>query len=108
MAKLGYLMLNDGVWKAKQILSSKWIEKSTKPYVHFNNKEGYGCQWWIKKYELGNVSIHSFAANGWVRRAANVDSSGKIKFTLYTATLTFELDKNEDVLIGYSKYRTKI
>jgi CubicO group peptidase (beta-lactamase class C family) len=224
MAKLGYLMLNDGVWKAKQILSTKWIENSTKSYVHFNNKAGYGYQWWIKIYELGNVSIHSFAANGWggqkimvlpgldavvvftagnyatknpideiiyryilpsldknfqydyekikneapisesikiikpsnnvsnkiaklsghwygrgdysiadqlvveeidsteasvlyswgthpngyfengwVRRTAKVDSTGKIKFTLNSATLTFELDNNEDVLIGYYK-----
>ena len=30
-------------------------------------------------------------------------SSGGIKFNLDTASLTFKLDKNEDVLIGYYK-----
>ncbi|MBN1559826.1 serine hydrolase [candidate division KSB1 bacterium] len=222
MAKIGYFMLNDGVWQSKQIVSSTWIEKSTGPYVRFNADEGYGYQWWVKKYVLGNASIHSFAAmgwggqniivlpdleavvvltagnyatkspndeiiyryilpalhenfkydyekirneapilttfaiikpantvsssiarlsghwygrgdysiadqlvveridsttasvlyswgdhprgyfkNGWVRRNAQVDSDGRIKFTLDSATLTFEIDKHEDVLIGY-------
>ena len=224
VAKIGYLMLNKGIWKEKPILSTRWIEKSTDPYVHFNNNEGYGCQWLIKEYVLGNVSVHSFAAigwggqrvlvfpdlnavvvftagnyttvdpineiiyryilpslndkfkydyelikseapiletikiiepsqsvssiiaklsghwygmgdyliagqlvvekidstkasvlyawgdhpdgyfkRGWVRRSANVDSSGEIEFSLYDATLTFKLDKNEDILIGYYK-----
>lgn len=224
MAKIGYLMLNKGVWQSKQIVSSEWIEKSTTPYVHFNTREGYSYQWWTKQYELGNVSIPSFAAmgwggqniivlpdldavvvltagnyatrspndeilyryilpslnenikydfekikneapiqepfkimkpantlnpsiaklsghwygrgdfsiadqlvvekidsttasvlyswgnhpagyfkNGWVRRTAAVDRDGRITFKLDSATLTFELDKHEDVLIGYYK-----
>jgi hypothetical protein len=40
---------------------------------------------------------------GWVRKSANVNSSGEIEFSLYDASLTFKLDKNEDVLIGYFK-----
>jgi len=39
--------------------------------------------------------------NGWVRKTATVDTAGKISFYLDSATLTFELDKHEDVLIGY-------
>ncbi len=222
MAKIGYLMLNKGMWKLKQVVSSEWIENSTKPHFHFSNKEGYGYQWWIKQYELGTSYIHSFSAqgwggqsiivfpvlnavavltggnyatrspndeivyryilpsldenfkysyeeikeeapiletykiikpsnilkkhiaklsghwygrgdfsiadqlivekidsteasvlyswgnhpqgyfkNGWVRRIANVDKTGKITFTLNAATLTFELDRHEDALIGY-------
>ncbi len=65
MAKIGFIMLNKGVWESKQIISSGWIEKSTAPYVHFNANEGYGYQWWTKKYELGNASFHSFSADGW-------------------------------------------
>lgn len=65
MAKIGYLMLNKGTWKSNNIVSPKWIEESTKPYVHFNSNDGYGYQWWIKKYELGNTSFNSFAAEGW-------------------------------------------
>ena len=224
MAKIGYLMLNKGIWKSKRVVSSQWIENSTRPHFHFSNKEGYGYQWWIKQYELGTSSVYSFAAlgwggqniivfpvlntvvvltggnyatkspndeiiyryilpsldenfnysyekvkkeapiseafkiikpsktlnkniasfsghwygrgdftiadqlivekidsskasvlyswgnhpegyfkNGWVRRTANVDKSGKITFTLNEASLTFEFEKYEDVLIGYYK-----
>ena len=65
MAKIGFLLLNDGVWESNQIVSSEWIAKSIHPSVRFNSKQGYGFQWWIKDYELGNSSIHSFAAMGW-------------------------------------------
>ncbi len=224
MAKIGYLMLNNGTWKEKHILSARWIEESTKPHVHFNNKQGYGYQWWTENYELGLMSLHSFSAmgwggqkitvfpgigavvvitsgnyaskdpidemmyryilpslaenfkydfekikneapisetikiiapaknispsiaklsghwygrgdysiadqlvveeidhklanvlyswgahpdgyfkNGWIRKTAHVDSTGIIEFTFNEASLTFQLDKNEDVLIGYYK-----
>ncbi|MBN1155015.1 serine hydrolase [candidate division KSB1 bacterium] len=65
MAKIGYLMLNNGVWQSKQIVSPEWIAKSTSPYVRFNTDEGYGYQWWTRTYKLGNVSYPSFAASGW-------------------------------------------
>ncbi len=65
MAKIGYLMLNKGIWKDKRILSAGWVEQSTAAYVHFNDREGYGCQWWTKKYVLGNISINLFTALGW-------------------------------------------
>lgn len=55
---------NGGVWNSKQIVSSQWITESIRPYVRFNSKAGYGYQWWIKDYELGNSSIHSIAAMG--------------------------------------------
>jgi len=38
---------------------------------------------------------------GWVRTPVTVDPSGQIAFSLSGACLTFKLDKNEDVLIGY-------
>jgi CubicO group peptidase (beta-lactamase class C family) len=224
MAKIGYLMLNKGMWKKQQILSEGWIEKSTEPYVQFNTNEGYASQWWTKNFVIGDVSVSSFSARGWggqrivafpdlnavvvftagnydtvdpinemiyryvipsvkenfkydfdiinneapisetfnivkpsknltadiaklsghwygmgdylipdqfvveeidstrasilyswgdhpdglfkrgwVRRIADVDSSGQIKFPLYDAALTFKLDKNENVLVGYYK-----
>ena len=65
MAKIGYLMLSKGVWKDKQILSTGWIKQSTAGSVHFNDRDGYGYQWWTKKYVLGNISINLFTALGW-------------------------------------------
>jgi len=48
MAKIGFLYLNKGEWKNKQIISAKWIEESTQPYIDGRwNGEDYGYQWWI-------------------------------------------------------------
>lgn len=45
MAKIGLLVLNDGKWLNKQIVSEEWIHESTKPYVPENDFFNYGYQW---------------------------------------------------------------
>lgn len=47
MAKIGYLYLNNGMWEDKQIISSEWIEASTRKHVSATLQDGYGYQWWI-------------------------------------------------------------
>jgi CubicO group peptidase (beta-lactamase class C family) len=46
MAKLGQLYLNQGMWMGKQIISSEWIEDSTKEHSKWG-KLAYGYLWWI-------------------------------------------------------------
>jgi CubicO group peptidase (beta-lactamase class C family) len=46
MAKIGQLYLNMGVWNEKQIVSSKWIENSTREHSKWG-KLPYGYLWWI-------------------------------------------------------------
>lgn len=46
MAKIGQLYLSDGVWNGNQILSSKWIEDSTKEKSRWGELS-YGYLWWI-------------------------------------------------------------
>jgi len=46
MAKLGFLFLNDGVWKGQQIISKEWIKKSTQIQVTLADGERYGYLWW--------------------------------------------------------------
>ncbi|WP_333880488.1 serine hydrolase [Lysinibacillus capsici] len=46
MAKIGQLYLNGGVWNGRQILSSQWIEDSTKVQSR-SGKLTYGYLWWI-------------------------------------------------------------
>jgi CubicO group peptidase (beta-lactamase class C family) len=65
MAKLGYLVLNDGVWNGNRIISSDWIRKMVQEYVSFSKLEGYGCQWWLKKYKLSSKFFNSYYASGW-------------------------------------------
>ncbi|MCS7463316.1 beta-lactamase family protein [Paenibacillus doosanensis] len=59
MTKIGQLYLNGGLWNGKQILSSKWIEDSTKE----NSRRGelpYGYLWWI----MDNKGHRCYAALG--------------------------------------------
>jgi len=63
LAKIGYLMMNNGAWNNKQIVSEKWIEESIRPSVKLNEKLGYGYQWWVPEYKDEEVKI--FAGNGY-------------------------------------------
>jgi CubicO group peptidase (beta-lactamase class C family) len=50
MAKLGSLVYNNGAWNGKQIISKKWIEKSTSPIIDASTSKkyrNYGYQWWL-------------------------------------------------------------
>jgi len=48
MAKIGHLYLNGGMWEEKQVISSDWVETSTRKHISANTLEdGYGYQWWV-------------------------------------------------------------
>ena len=63
LAKIGYLMMNNGQWEDKQIVSKSWVEKSLKPTVQFDDQVGYGYQWWVPSHKNGQTKI--FAGNGF-------------------------------------------
>ncbi len=48
MAKIGLLVLNDGVWQNKQVVSKEWIRESTRPHVKESKYFDYGYQWWYR------------------------------------------------------------
>jgi CubicO group peptidase (beta-lactamase class C family) len=47
MAKIGHLYLNDGLWDGRQIISSQWVNVSTRKHIAATLLPGYGYQWWI-------------------------------------------------------------
>jgi CubicO group peptidase (beta-lactamase class C family) len=47
MAKIGFLYLNRGLWDGKRIISSRWINVSTKKHIDTILLPGYGYHWWI-------------------------------------------------------------
>lgn len=48
MLKIGQLYLNKGQWNERQIVSSKWIEESTKEQSRWDIRNlSYGYLWWI-------------------------------------------------------------
>ena len=50
LLKIGELLLNNGYWNNKQIISRNWIADSFKTYTYSNyNPYGYGYHLWNKK-----------------------------------------------------------
>ena len=43
MAKIGKMVVQNGMWDGKQIVSAKWLEQSTKIYAGGE----YGYYWWV-------------------------------------------------------------
>lgn len=66
LARIGYLYLRNGKWGDKQIVSSNWVEQSTKPTIpditpnDDKRNIGYGYQWWIP-----HTDPFIFAGNGY-------------------------------------------
>lgn len=49
MAKIGQLMLQNGKWNGKQVVSAKWVTEATAPIVTSTSIPvcSYGYNWWI-------------------------------------------------------------
>lgn len=58
MAKIGQLYLDGGIWNGKQVISSEWINESTKEHSRWGELS-YGYLWWIIDDEE-----HAYAAMG--------------------------------------------
>ncbi|MFW9998281.1 MAG: serine hydrolase domain-containing protein [Candidatus Odinarchaeota archaeon] len=62
MARIGYLVLNNGTWNGTQVISGKWINQATKAQIH----NFYGYQWWVlpeKDYGRGACNSAGFFDN---------------------------------------------
>jgi CubicO group peptidase (beta-lactamase class C family) len=63
MAKIGALVLTDGRWQDRQLISSDWIRVSCRAQVDTGDeREGYGYLWWLMNLPGGRQVI---AARGW-------------------------------------------
>lgn len=68
MAKLGYVLLNNGQWQGEQVLSPEWVEKTTAVYIDTpgtGEGEEYGYQWWQKTFPSDAGPIEALHRSGW-------------------------------------------
>ncbi len=63
MAKVGQLILNEGKWNSKQVVSEKWVEEATTPKTKITGID-YGYLWWNLPFKVGNDSIIAKTATG--------------------------------------------
>lgn len=65
MAKIGSLVLNNGRWQGKQIVSENWIKESTRKQAPDPGPaEGYGYQWWQFSWRVRDQRITAVQARG--------------------------------------------
>jgi CubicO group peptidase (beta-lactamase class C family) len=62
MAKIGCMMLNNGRWRGKQIVSEQWVRESLKQQTP---DRGYGYQWWMRTFKVGDRTVVSSWAGGY-------------------------------------------
>ena len=63
MAKLGQLVLSQGEWKGKRIVSASWLRKSLQKKIDLMRLH-YGYQWWIGSSWVNSRTVEWFAAIG--------------------------------------------
>src|SRR5436309_11478338 len=63
LARFGLLILDQGNWEGKQLVSDKWLKEATTPSAHGPD---YGYLWWLntKQKQWPNGPASSFAAIG--------------------------------------------
>jgi hypothetical protein len=74
LAKLGQLVLDNGVWQGRQIVSADWINQMTArqspPGFSFGSLRSYGYLWWQGRSSIDNHDIDWIGALGRGAHAA--------------------------------------
>jgi len=64
MAKIGILVLNQGMWKGQQLVSEEWIGQSTSIQTELEDRD-YGFYWWLYEPDYPRLpDISAIAAEG--------------------------------------------
>ena len=69
MAKIGQLVLDEGMWNGRQIVSQEWIDESTRTHVTgvdaTYDSIGYAYQWWTDHMKVGDRDISWISGQGY-------------------------------------------
>jgi CubicO group peptidase (beta-lactamase class C family) len=61
--KFGQLMLDDGMWEGRRILSRAFVARASSPLYQLGSR-GYGYLWWGMDYPYRDGTVHTFSALG--------------------------------------------
>ena len=70
-AKFGYLFLNNGRWEDRQVVSSDWVDRSTRTDASVRMWAGYGYLWHVNlpyrlKWNRSPVSLDAIPRDGYM------------------------------------------
>ena len=89
MAKIGQLYLEEGIWDGKQLVSSEWIQESTKAHSRSPQwKMSYGYLWWII-----DEQEHIYAAMGDGGNVIYINANKKIVVSIASEFVTNAKDR---------------
>lgn len=49
MARIGQLVLQQGQWQGRQLVSREWLARSTREHTRINRNKPYGYLWWMDR-----------------------------------------------------------
>jgi CubicO group peptidase (beta-lactamase class C family) len=115
MARFGYLMLHDGTWDGREIVSADWVAHSSTAHYQTNGQYGYGYQWWILPDGSGYAATGHYEQRIFVLPEADMvvvftadipdDSSYRVDGLLYRFILPACTDlPQEDSSQTYAKH----
>jgi CubicO group peptidase (beta-lactamase class C family) len=65
VAKIGQLVLNQGLWGDRRIVSAEWIEEATTPQINGEGLFFYGLQWWLGRSLVCRREVNWISAVGY-------------------------------------------
>lgn len=72
MAKIGWIHVDGGRWRGRQVVSRSWVEEATRRHVTdatvrnwLGTADGYGYLWWNMTLAGPSGPVDAFAACGW-------------------------------------------
>jgi len=64
MLKFGQLLLDEGRWQGRQVVSAEWVAASTARQIQTSGPEGYGYLWWLMALPSPDGPVPCVVANG--------------------------------------------
>lgn len=101
MARIGRLLLNDGVWNGTRVISETYIRKATSIHIPLDGDEGYGYGFWVD-------NAHSFNAVGRGGQRIHVDRLYNAVVVAIGGGYNWDEKGGIDDIIGRSVHRNAL
>jgi CubicO group peptidase (beta-lactamase class C family) len=56
LARIGQMILNDGLWEGRRVVPSDWLNRSFEPAATLEEGRRYGYQWYIDSFPISDES----------------------------------------------------
>ena len=66
LAKVGQMLIDEGIWEEIQVVPASWVNKATSPSVRANESQQYGYQFWQRNWKTscGEMPASYMSGNG--------------------------------------------